>query len=214
MTDSELLQALHWRYATKRFDPNRRIPDHTWRTLEEALVLTPSSFGLQLWKFLVITDPDLRARLQPACWNQSQVTECSHLVVFLAQKDVTSADIDRYLTRIAEVRGGGVEALAGFRGMLENVLLKPTGMGARIPIWIAHQVYIALGNFMTSAALLGVDTCPMEGYDPVKVDGLLGLNDTRWHAAVMCPAGYRASDDKYATLPKVRYPLDEVIEHR
>ncbi len=214
MTHAELLQALHWRYATKRFDPDRKISPEVWAALEEALVLTPSSFGFQPWKFLVINDPALRARLQPACWNQAQVTECSHLLVCLAQQDATREDIDRYLTRVAEVRQQPMEALQGFRKMLEGTLLEGGAFADRIPEWAAHQVYIALGSFMTAAALLGIDTCPMEGFVPDQVNAILGLQDSRWRAVVLCPAGYRASGDKYAELPKVRYPLSDVLEHR
>lgn len=214
MTHQELLQALHWRYATKRFDPDKKIPSDTWDALEEALVLTPSSFGFQPWKFLVITDPVLRARLQPACWNQTQVTECSHLVAILAQQDVRPEDVDRYLAKIAEVRGQPVEALTGFRKMLEGSLLGNGPLAGRIPEWAASQGYIALGNFMTAAAVLGIDTCPMEGFEPDKVNAILGLEESRWRAILLCPAGYRGEGDKYADLPKVRYSREVVIEHR
>lgn len=214
MTHQELLQALRWRYATKRFDPDKKIPVETWEALEEALVLTPSSFGFQPWKFLVITDPDLRARLQPACWNQTQVTECSHLLAILAQQDARPEDLDRYVARIAEVRGQPTEALAGFRKMLEGSLLGNGALAGRIPAWAASQGYIALGSFMTAAAVLGIDTCPMEGFEPDKVNAILGLEGSRWKAILLCPAGYRGESDKYAVLPKVRYPREAVIEHR
>ncbi len=214
MTHAELLQALHWRYATKQFDPNRKIPQEIWSALEEALVLTPSSFGFQPWKFLVITNAELRARLQPACWNQAQVKDCSHLVAFLAQQDATAEDIQRYLSRIAEVRGQQVDALEGFRKMLEGCLLGDGPIAERIPQWAASQLYIALGNFMTSAAVLGIDTCPMEGFEPTQVDAILGLDETRWKTVLLCPAGYRAEGDRYSALPKVRYPQASLIEHR
>ncbi|HEY5793351.1 MAG TPA: NAD(P)H-dependent oxidoreductase, partial [Chthoniobacterales bacterium] len=169
-----LLQQLKWRYATKQFDPAQKIPADVWAALEESLVLSPSSFGLQPWKFLVITDPEIRAKLQPLSWGQSQIVEASHLVVFLVKHPVTSADVHRYIERIAEVRGGEVAALAGFKKVMDGFVNQPAEtFDSRA--WASRQVYIALGNFMTSAALLGVDTCPMEGLDPAGYDKALGL---------------------------------------
>lgn len=213
MTPAELTQALQWRYATKRFDPERRIPDPTWKALEEALVLTPSSYGLQPWKFLVVQDPDLRASLMAASWNQRQVTECSHFVVLLAQRTLVEADLDRFLARTAEVRRVDPHSLEGFKAMLVRTLLGPAFV-PKLPHWAENQVYLALGNLLTSAALLGLDACPLEGFSPAQYDTILALEDTPWHSVVACALGYREEGDKYAALPKVRYPLEEVIERR
>lgn len=210
-TDS-LLQQLQWRYATKKFDPARKIPAADWQSLEQALVLTPSSYGLQPMKFLVITDPVVREKLVPVSWGQRQPADCSHYVVFAARVANTEAHVDRYLARIAEVRGGSVEAQAGFRKMLvSDVVHGPRGQ--RALDWATNQAYIALGHFMTSAALLGIDTCPMEGFVPEKYDEILDLPAQGFHAAVACAAGYRAADDKYSAVPKVRFPADELIAH-
>ena len=207
-----LLANLHWRYATKVFDPAKTIPADVWKALEETLVLTPSSFGLQPWKFLVITSPELRARLKPHSWNQSQVTDCSHYVVFASVKKIGEADIDAFLARIAEVRGATLDSLKNYRGMMVGDLVQ----GARSKVaaeWAARQAYIALGNFMTAAALLQVDTCPMEGFVPAEYDKILGLEARGLTAAVCCAAGYRSEADKYAKLPKVRYKAADVIEY-
>lgn len=213
MTGSALIQQLKWRYATKKFDATKRIDPATWSALEEALVLSPSSYGLQPWKFLVVTDPALKARLRPASWNQAQVEDCSHHVVFLVKKDLGLPEIEHYVDRIAEVRGVSRESLAGYRGYMVSDLAE--GPRAKtINEWAARQVYIALGNFMTAAAVLGVDTCPMEGLVPAKYDEILGLEDSGWATLCACPAGYRAADDKYADAPKVRFPREELIEHR
>ena len=118
-----LLDALKWRYATKKFDPSKKISAAEWATLEQALVLTPSSYGLQPWKFLVITDAALKAKLRPVSWNQSQIEDCSHLVVFLAKEDITEADVDRFVARIAEVRGVTAESLAGYKGFMMGDLV-------------------------------------------------------------------------------------------
>ena len=213
LTPDTLLQALTWRYATKVFDPTRKVSEADLKTLEASLVLTPSSFGLQPYRFMVITDPQVRASLREVSWGQSQVTDCSHLVVFLARKTLTEADVDHYLERIGQVRGSQGDQLAGYRAMMINTLV--TGpRAATVPEWAARQSYIALGQFMAAAALLGLDTCPMEGLDAAKYDEILNLKDTPFRTVVACPVGYRAEGDKYATLAKVRFPLEELVELR
>ncbi len=211
LTTTDLLEHLNWRYATKQFDPSKSIASEIWTALEDALVLTPSSYGLQPWKFLIVTNPELKEQLKPFSWNQSQVTDCSHYVVFAIRKHLTAEDVDRFIVRTAEVRGSSVDTLAGYR----NVIVSDLVEGARsfsINEWSTRQTYIALGNFMTSAALLGVDTCPMEGIERVDYDRLLGLSAKGFTTVVACAAGYRSEADKYASLPKVRFPKSEVLE--
>ena len=213
VSNDTLLAQLNWRYATKKFDPAKSIPDSDWAALEQALILTPTSYGLQPYKFLILTDPALRARLVPASWGQTQPVDCSHYVVFAARAQNTEADVDRYIARMSEVRGAAPEALAGFKKVLMgDVVDGPRGQVALE--WAARQAYIALGNFMTSAALVGVDTCPMEGFEPAQYDEILGLPAQGFRAVVACAAGYRAADDKYAALPKVRFPASELIDRR
>ena len=208
-----LISALNWRYATKVFDPARKISGKDLDTLMQSLVLTPSSFGLQPYRFLVVTDPALKARLREASWGQSQVTDCSHLVVFLARQKMTEADVDHFIQRIAKVRGDQPENLAGYRSMIVSTLV--TGpRSANVPEWAARQAYIALGQFMATAALLGLDTCPMEGLDPRKYDEILELEATPFRTVVACPVGHRAEGDKYASLAKVRFPIEELVELR
>ena len=208
-----LIQALNWRYATKVFDPARKVSEADLDALLQSLVLTPSSFGLQPYRFLVVTDPAVRARLREASWGQGQVCDCSHLVVFLARQQMTEADVDHYIQRIAQVRGDKPENLAAYRSMMVGTLV--TGpRAATVPEWAARQAYIALGQFMASAALLGLDTCPMEGIDPRQYDAILGLDATPFRTVVACPVGYRADSDKYATLAKVRFPVEELVELR
>ncbi|MCE2863042.1 MAG: hypothetical protein RIR76_1483 [Verrucomicrobiota bacterium] len=208
-----LLQALRWRYATKRFDPARSIPAGTWATLEESLVLTPSSLGLQPWRFLVITDPELKEALSAVSWRQTQPRDCSHFVVMTVRRGLDEAHVDRYLARAAEVRGVNVESLEKFRGMITGSLGKARADGT-LDNWQTHQIYIALGQFMAAAALLGVDTCPMEGIEPARYDEILQLAGTAYTTVVACAAGYRHPEDKYATTPKVRFNAAEVIERR
>ncbi len=158
-----LLAALNWRYAVKQFDATRTIDERTWTALEDTLVLTPSSFGLQPWKFIVVTESAMKEKLRPFAWNQSQVTDCSHFVVLTVRRGLDDAHIDRHLARVNEVQGTPVESLGKFRGMLSGSLSKAKEEG-RLDVWQTQQIYIALGNFMTAAALIGVDTCPMEGF--------------------------------------------------
>ena len=205
-----LLNQLRWRYATKQFDPTRKIADADWQTLEESLVLTPSSFGLQPWRFVVVTNQATKEKLVPASWDQRQVADASHVVVFAIKKDLGAREVDRYLNRMAEVRGLSAESLSGFRGVLLDFLAQPVDKFSADQ-WAARQAYIALGNFMTSAALLGIDTCPMEGIEPARYDEILGLADQGYQTVVVAAAGYRAGTDKYAALPKVRFPQEEVI---
>ncbi|MBM5792578.1 MAG: NAD(P)H-dependent oxidoreductase [Cyanobacteria bacterium K_DeepCast_150m_m2_101] len=208
-----LLNAPWWRYATKAFDAERQIDTATWASLEQALVLTASSYGLQPWKFLVITDAAIRAELRPHSWNQSQITDCSHLVVLLKKRTITAADADRLIHTIATTRGIDTSVLDGYRQMIQVDLID----GPRSQIiqqWAANQVYIALGNLLTSAALLGVDTCAIEGFSPADYDSILDLESDDYQSCVVCACGYRSTDDKYASLAKVRYTATDLIERR
>ncbi len=207
---SALIEALNWRYATKQFDPSRKIPAPVWEALEDALVLSPSSYGLQPWQFFVVTDPEVKAALRPHSWDQPQVTDCSHHVVFAIRTCVDEAFVDRYIARIAEVRGVTAESLGFYKDMMAvDILNGPRSKW--VLEWAARQAYVALGNFMTAAALIGVDTCPMEGMNPEKYDEILGLPAMGFKTVVACPAGYRADGDKYATLPKVRFPKADLV---
>ena len=168
VTPDELLSRLRWRYAVKKFDAARRIPEATWAALEESLVLSSSSYGLQPWKFFVVKTPETRTRLLPHSWGQKQVVEASHLVVFALKENVGAADAERLARRTAEVQGVPLATTDGYRKMMTNSLTsKPQ---AEVDAWMTHQVYIALGHFLTAAALLGVDTCPMEGFVPARYD--------------------------------------------
>jgi nitroreductase len=205
-----VLAALQWRYATKKFDPAKKVPADTWAVLEQALVLAPSSFGLQPWKFIVVQDPALRQRLSTASFGQIQPVDCSHFVVFAQRKNLSAADVDRYIDRVVEVRGGTKEALKAYRDIMVGATDKARVEGY-LETWISHQVYIALGQFMAAAALCAVDTCPMEGLDQAKYDEILGLPALGYTTLCACAAGYRAEHDKYARAPKVRFHPHHVI---
>lgn len=205
-----LIEALKWRYATKVFDATKKIPAETWAALEAALVLTPTSYGLQPYQFLIVQDPARRAALLPHSWGQKQVVDCSHFVVFTVRTEMTGADVTRLLARISAVRGIPAESLNFYRDMmLGDVVNGARGKAAHE--WAARQAYIALGNLMTAAAVLGVDACPMEGLAPAEYNQILNLNGSGYATVVACALGYRAASDKNASLAKVRYPAAELV---
>ena len=210
MATQELLNALRWRYATKVFDPTKKIPDDIWQTLKQALVLTPTSYGLQPYKFLVIESPAKRTELLPHSWGQKQVVDASHFIVFTVQTKVTQEHVDRLINHTSRVRQVPPDFLNSYRGMMLSDLVS----GPRSKIaheWAARQAYIALGNLMTSAAVLGVDACPMEGFVPAEYDRVLGLNGSGYASVVCCALGYRSANDKYAGLAKVRYAEADLL---
>jgi nitroreductase len=208
----QLIGQLNWRYATKQFDPQRKISPADWETLEAALHLSPSSAGLQPWKFLVIDNPAVRAKLQAASYGQAQIVDASHLVVFTARTDMTETDVDKLIVHTAKVRNIPVESLAPYRGMVVGGIVNSQDQPGRAA-WAARQAYIALGTLLTSAALLGLDACPMEGVVPAQYNEILGLTGTGYTALFVATLGYRSATDAYATLPKVRFDRDQVIQH-
>lgn len=208
---ADLLAALEWRYAAKSFQEGKHIPAETWAALERALVLTASSYGLQPWKFLVVKDPETRAKLRAASWNQRQVTECSHFVVFAVRPQFGEEFVDAYVKSVSETRGVPAENLGGLKKVILGDVQNKANAG-QLAEWNARQCYIALGNFLTAAALLGVDTCPMEGLDPKKYDEILGLESGPFRTVVACAAGYRNPEDRFGGAAKVRYPLAEMIQ--
>jgi Nitroreductase len=210
LTPSQLVAALNWRYATRKFDPTKKIPEDVWSALEQALVLAPSSMGLQPWKFFVVQNPEVRARLHAASYRQSQITDCSNLVVFAVHKNIGTPHVEKFIDRVAAVKNVTTESLAGFARMIQGNLAKAASEG-RLDTWQTHQVYIALGQFLAAAAVMGVDACPMEGIEPQKYDDVLGLTGGDFTTVVVCAAGYRADDDKYATARKVRFETKDVV---
>ncbi len=212
MTPQELISSLQTRYATKQFDPSKKVSDDLLSTLVESLVLTPSSFGLQPWKFIIVSNQSIKEQLLPHSWNQAQVTDCSHHIVLCAKTKVDSSDVAKLISHTAETRGVEVESLQMYSDLMNGFISKMDE--AQISTWARNQVYIALGQLMASAAALGVDACPMEGITPAEYDNILGLTDSDYQTVVACPIGYRSADDKYASAAKVRFPAEQVVELR
>ncbi|MBS1792844.1 MAG: NAD(P)H-dependent oxidoreductase [Acidobacteria bacterium] len=205
-----ILESLNWRYATKNYDKTRKISAADWAVIEQALLLAPSSYGLQPYKFLVVSDPDVREKLRTAAWNQPQLTDASHLVVFAYKKTQTEADIARFIDRIAEVRGQARESLADYENLLNGSVKKAID-GGYIEVWNSRQAYIALGFLLETAAHLGIDATPMEGFDAAQFNQILGLTD--YSAVAVAALGYRdAANDWLANLKKVRFPAEQLIE--
>ncbi len=211
LSNEQLIESLNWRYATKVFDASKKIPEDQINTLIESLVLTPSSFGLQPWKFFVIADQATKDKLPEVSWGQTQPKDCSHMVVLAIEKGFAGPGVDRFIDRMADVRGVTTESLSGYRDFAGGFVDKANNEGW-VDTWATHQVYIAIGQLMTSAALLGIDACPMEGISPDDYDNILGLEEKGYHSVLGCALGYRDESDKYASLPKVRYEQGDVVE--
>ena len=210
MKSTELISALNWRYATKQFDTNKKISTEQLDTLLESLRLSASSFGLQPWKFVIVENPALRETLVGHSWGQRQIADASHLIVLCRQTVIDSAYVEKYVQSVADTRHAPTEALEGYKNMMVG-FIEGANQSGSIDAWMKNQVYIALGNLLTSAALIGVDACPIEGFDPKKYDEVLGLKALGLASCVVCPIGYRSADDAYASLAKVRLSKTEAV---
>ncbi len=209
--DNEVIhRQLNWRYACKKFDPTKKIRESDWNILSESLRLSASSYGLQPWKFYLIQSADIRNQLLPLSWGQTPVTEASHFVVLTYKEKMDEVYITKYLNDMAKTRGMDSSSLAGFKDMLMGDLVN----GPRSSVinwWAQRQVYIAMGSFLTTAALMGIDTLPMEGLDPAGYDKVLGIEGSGYKTVAAIAAGYRSSDDKYQLAKKVRFENKDIF---
>lgn len=210
ISTEQLLSSLNWRFAVKKFDSVKKIEPEIWAALELALLLSPSSYGLQPWKFFVVETPTVREQLLPHSWGQKQIVDASHLVVFAVKKPIGAEDAEKLANYSETVRGLPTGTLDSYKNMILGSITRTPP--ADLDVWMSRQIFIALGNFLTSCALLGVDACPMEGFRPEKYDEILGLTARGYAARVVATAGYRHPDDAYASLKKVRYPIGEIVE--
>ena len=202
-------EALSWRYATKKFDLAKKITAIQLDQLLEVLRFSPSSFGLQPWKFIVIQNPELRKKLRAHAWDQAQITDSDTLIVFCVLKSMDEEYVKHYVDRIAQVRSVTKESILGYEQTMVDSL---KGMSPEtISQWMKKQVYIALGFFLNECAHHKIDACPMEGFDPQKFDEVLELSKEGLESVVLCAIGYRADDDHYAELQKVRFNENEVF---
>jgi nitroreductase len=205
----DILKQLHWRYATKQFNPNKKLNSEQLNTLLEAINLTPTSFGLQHFKVIVIENKEIREKLKAAAFDQPQISDASHLIIFVAKNNISNTHIDEFIKRIATKRGLKFEDLEEYEAMMKGKINRTPA--EKLFIWASKQCYIGLGFLLSTAAQLGIDTCPMEGFDPEKVDEILGLKEKNLNSIVMASVGFRSENDKYQYAPKVRVSIDELV---
>ncbi|MDF1876950.1 NAD(P)H-dependent oxidoreductase [Sulfurimonas sp. SAG-AH-194-L11] len=206
-TEKTFQEAMAFRHACKIFDETKKISKEDIHFILEAGRTSPSSFGMEAWKFLVITNEDLKAKLRPACWDQVQVTSCSHLVIVLAGIDSLKPESGEVRKRFAR-RDMPQENLDFYLDLYTNHLKKVLSSDENIYSWSARQTYIATANMMTGAAVLGIDSCPIEGYEKEKVEEILGLDTSKYQLSVVLPFGYRLNEQS----TQLRLPLEDVVE--
>lgn len=210
-TQSQISEALNWRYATKTFDSTKQIANTDWKVLEESLRLAPSSYGLQPWRFLLVQNKNIRKDLRAVTWGQSQVEDCSHYVVITTLKNLEKGYIEKYIQQIANTRGVSADSLSGYKEMMIGNLLNGP-RNATIKYWAQRQSYIAMGFLLETAALLKIDACPIEGLEPENYDKILGLENSAYGALAAVALGYRHVDDKYQNNKKVRFNNEDIIQ--
>lgn len=208
---TNFLEALNWRYATKKFDATKKISDTDLDEILTAVQLSASSYGLQLYKILVISDPEVRAKLQPASWGQSQIVDASQVIVFCAKTDVVDEDIDSYITLKAEKSGIDADNLKGYADFMKSAVV-PMPAENKVA-WTSKQTYLALGNLLNVCAVKEIDACPMEGFEAPKYDEILGLTEQGYTAAVVATIGYRSEEDQTQHAPKVRKSKEDLFQH-
>jgi len=200
-------KSMSFRHACKIFDENKTINREEINYILEAGRTSPSSFGMEGWKFLVITNQELKEKLRPACWNQVQITSCSHLVILLAGIENVKPSSGIPAKRFAR-RPLSDEQIEGYIGLYANHLSKTLSSDENIYHWTSRQTYIAGANMMTAGAYIGVDSCPIEGFEKEKVEEILELDTTQYQVSMILPFGYRLNEQ-----PKqLRLPLEEVVE--
>ncbi len=205
----QLTDNLKWRYATKKFDNTRKVVDADIAKIQGAVQLSASSYGLQLYKICFIQDIELRKKLREVSFNQPQITDASHLVVFCNYAEVKDEHVDKYLELTAQTRNIELDALQGFGSVMKNSIKAKSKN--EVAEWTARQTYIALGTLLAAASELRIDICPMEGFKPEKYNEILGLNEKGLNAAVIATIGYRSVNDEYQHAEKVRKPKEELF---
>jgi nitroreductase/dihydropteridine reductase len=206
----EAIQHLNWRYATKKYNGSQIDTDNL-NTILESIRLTPTSLGMQPFKVLVIDNPELREKMLPIAYNQSQIKDASHIILFAANTQISEENINSYMDNVATTRQMPVENLAGFKGMINGFIGSKNE--TQITEWACKQCYIALGVAMATAAALKVDTTPMEGYKADEMDILFDLKAQGFTSAVLLAVGHRdAENDQLAKLAKVRRSSEEMFE--
>lgn len=202
-----VIENLKWRYATKKFDKDKKVSESDFRKLQEVIQLTATSFGLQFYKVLNVKDPEVREQLQKVSFGQPQITEASHLLVFGHYSDISDKDVDEFIEFIAQERDQKVDMLQDYSQMMKGYINSRPDKYA----WAARQTYLVLGTLMMAAAEMKIDTCPIEGFDENQYDKILGMKEKGLKTVVTVALGYRSKDDEYQHAKKVRRPLEDLF---
>ncbi|GIZ08610.1 NAD(P)H-dependent oxidoreductase [Flavobacterium sp. UMI-01] len=203
------IEKQNWRYATKKFDASKKITTEDLNFLKEAIRLSSSSYGLQPYQVIIIENPELRAKIQPVAWGQSQIVDASHLIVFANFTDINETTIDAYFDNISKTRNLPLEALQGYADFMKSKIL--TLSSEEKNIWTSKQTYLAMGNLLNAAAEKQIDVTPMEGFDPKAVNEILGLNALGLNASLIATIGYRHTEDDTQHYKKVRKSQEELF---
>lgn len=207
----DTIKKLEWRYAVKKFDSNQLLSAEKVEILENAFNLTATSFGLQPIKLVIVQNKELQNKLIDHSYGQQQVGQASHLFIICIEKKIDKEFIHNYFNRVKQIRNTADEILEPFQGALVDEFSKKEREEVRV--WATNQAYLALGTLLTVCAMEGIDSCPMEGFDPSAYDKLLGLEKDKLTSVLILPVGYRAKDDMFATFKKVRKNLKDSIIH-
>lgn len=210
--NKQLIEALEWRYACKKFDAEKRISESDLQTIMDSIRLTPTSYGLQPIKVLLIETTELREKIKPIAWNQAQVVDASHLLVFCHHTAISESYVDQHVTLMADTRNVSTEKLQGFGTHVKSAIANMEE--EHVIQWTSKQTYIALGQVLLSCALLKIDATPMEGFDAKLLNELLDLPSKGLSASLLCPIGYRHAEDPYNALKKVRKTKEILFETR
>jgi nitroreductase / dihydropteridine reductase len=208
--NNEIIDTLEWRYATKKYDKSRKIPNEDFQTILRTLQLVPSSYGLQPLKYLVIENEELRQKLREHSWNQSQITDASHMIVFCTYSTIDEQYIDNHMELSAKIRRVDISNTKGYADFLKKTILVKDQQ--TIETWNAKQAYIALGHVLQTAASLKIDSTPMEGYDSRAYEEILGLDKLGLKATLVCVFGYRSEEDANQYSPKIRKEMDKLVD--
>lgn len=205
----DILEKLAWRYATKKFDPEKKLSGAQLERILRATNLSASAYGLQPYKLIVVKDPVVREKLKAVSNNQSQITDASHLVIFARVDELADTHVDDFVKLTASTRNVEADALVGFAAMMKGQIAKMEEEKAGV--WTSRQAYLALGTLLTACAVEGIDACPMEGFNADAYDEILGLRERNLRTVVIAAVGFRAADDIYQHKQKVRKPLEDFI---
>lgn len=204
-----IIEKLNWRYATKKFDTTKQLSDSQLEILKEAFNLTALSYGLQTLKMVVVGDKSIRENLVALAFGQRQVADASHLLVLCIQNEIDTDDVEEHFDTVKAIRNTPDEILDPFKEQLKSTI--ETMPDSKKSDWATKQAYIALGNLMTVCAIEEIDSCPMEGFLPEELDKVLNLDKYELKSVLLLPVGFRAEDDMFASLKKVRKPISDTV---